>query len=483
MNYIILLPSLLSVILGIMMFKKDSQAVVMKKGFIFTCIVSLATFIMLALLYDEHIILLRHTDVMSFSFRIDGAALIFVALISFLWPLASLYATKYMTHEGGESKFFAFYIMTFGVVIAFACAANLLTMYLCFELLTFVTLPLVVHGGKEKDLFAAKRYIYYSVGGAALSFMGMMLFLNFAGTWEFNSGVFANMPPNTYLYLAYIFMFMGFGVKAGIFPFHNWLISAGVAPTPVTALLHAVAVVKSGAFATLRVTYYLFDEEYLYGTIAQSFVMVMCIITIIYGSSMALKNKHLKRRFAYSTVSQLSYIMLAVTAMSTAGLIAALFHIVFHALVKIVIFYTAGNVMYVNHAEYVRDIEGYGKKMQLTFIAFTLSSLALIGIPPFGGFSSKFQIASAVIAVEDNIGFAGVLALMVSALLTAMYLLQLVVLAFVPHNDLGEEHLAKVQEAPKEMTFAVTAITSVMVVASLFSSQIYTFMLKILGGQ
>ncbi len=485
MNILIISPIILGFILGIeiLISKNNEQKSVMKKGVIYTLLVSALTFIILFSFYEKSFTVIKFNDILNISFKIDALGAIFISLISFLWPFASVYASKYMTHEGGEKKFFAYYIMTFGTVIALSFAGNMLTMYLFYEVLSFITLPLVIHNNKQRDLYAGKIYIMYSVLGASISFVGMMIFMFTTGTWEFNSGVLNSIPADNMLLIAYILMFVGFAVKAGIFPFNKWLIAAGVAPTTVTALLHAVAVVKSGVFATMRVTYYLYTPEYLLGTFAQYIVMILAITTIIFGSSMAMKNKHLKRRFAYSTVSQLSYILLAVSSMSIYGLIAALMHTIFHALIKIVIFYTAGNVMYVNHAEYVSDIEGYAKKMKLTFISFTISSVALIGIPPFGGFASKFSIATSVIAVGGWLGFIGVLALMISALLTAMYLLQIAVLAFIPHNDFDYSKLKKVKEAPKEMSYTLVALTAIMIIASLSSSFIYqTIQTLLIGG-
>ncbi len=484
MNILILSPIILAFILGIsiLICKTSETNSIMKKGIVYTILISALTFSIVFSFYNQSFTVVEFNDILSISFKIDALGAIFISLISFLWPFASVYASKYMTHEGGEKKFFAYYTMTFGTVIALSFSANMLTMYLFYEVLSFITLPLVIHNNKQRDLYAGKVYIMYSVLGASISFVGMMLFMYNTGTWQFNSGVLNGVSNDNMLLIAYILMFTGFAVKAGIFPFNKWLIAAGVAPTTVTALLHAVAVVKSGVFAVMRVTYYLYTPEYLLGTYAQYTAMILSIITIIFGSSMAMKNKHLKRRFAYSTVSQLSYILLAVSSMSIYGLVAAMMHTIFHALIKIVIFYTAGNVMFVNHKEYVSDIEGYGKKMKLTFVSFTISSIALIGIPPFGGFSSKFSIATSVISVGGWIGFIGVLALMISALLTAMYLLQIAVLAFIPHNDFDNAKLKKVSEAPKEMSYTLAILTTVMVIASFSSSSIYTFIQTLLIG-
>ena len=287
---------------------------------------------------------------------------------------------------------------------------------------------------------------------------------------------------DTTVLVAYLMTFVGFGVKAAIFPLHGWLPGASVAPTTVTALLHAVAVVKAGVFAIMRSTYYLFGADCLYGTWAQTAVMSIAVVTICFGSWMALRSKHFKRRLAYSTVSQLSYILLGVAIMTPAGFTGALSHMVFHALMKIVLFYTAGSVLYMNHKEYIRDVEGYGAKMPKTFMCFTVSSLALIGVPPLSGFFSKFPIATAAASMGTAMGFAGTCALMFSALFTAMYLLQIVVLAYLPHKDFDTASIAKVKEAPKAMTTPVIVITVTMVVLSLMSSPLFTLFETVAKG-
>ncbi len=483
MNYLMLLPVFTAFVVSIVIFNlhTTNDEEISAKSEVLTIIISALSYGVIYFFYGQEVTLIKFNDVLSISFKVDGLGSIFIALVAFLWPLASLYASKYMTHEGGFKKFFCYYTATFGVIIGLSLSANMLTMYMFYEMLTFITLPLVVHNGKDKDLYAGRVYITYSVTGASLSFMGMMVYMSYIGSWDFGFDLLT-VGSNTNLLIAYVLMFIGFSFKAGVFPFHRWLIAAGVAPTPVTALLHAVAVVKSGAFATMRLTYYLFEPEYLKGTFAQYFVMIAAITTIIFGSSMAMKNKHLKRRFAYSTMSQLSYILLGVASMSKLGLVAAILHLVYHAFIKIVIFYTAGNVLFQTHSEYVGKIEGYGLKMKTTFICFTISSLALIGIPPLGGFSSKIALATSVIEVGDTIGFIAVCALMISALLTAMYLLQIAVRAFVPHNDFDYSSLDKVKEAPWQMSGVVLVLTMSMIVLSLLSNQLYTGIYTLIWG-
>ena len=224
--------------------------------------------------------------------------------------------------------------------------------------------------------------------------------------------------------LVYVLSFFGFGVKAAVCPFNSWLPQAGVAPTPVTALLHAVAVVKSGAFAIMRLTFYCFGADFLRGTWAQYLVMAAVLITIVYGSSMALKETHLKRRLAYSTISNLSYILFGVVIMTPAGLAAALSHMLFHAFMKICSFFCAGAIMHQTERHYIHQLDGFGRKMPKVFFVFTVSALALMGVPGLCGFISKWNLADAAIASKNVLAYFGVGALLVSALLTAMYMLK-----------------------------------------------------------
>ena len=484
MNYLIILPIIAAFLLGAGVRLGDFETTekLNRYAVAATLLVSACAAVVLVSMAGETAELFRFNDVLKISFRVDGLGTVFAAMVSFLWPLAVIYATEYMKHEGNQKKFFTFYIMTFGVTLGIAFSANMLTLYLCYEVLTFITLPLVMHTIDERTIYAGRKYMIYSVSGASLAFVGMMVILSRTGSLEFVYGGLMAGTADTTVLVAYLMTFVGFGVKAAIFPLHGWLPGASVAPTTVTALLHAVAVVKAGAFAIMRSTYYLFGADCLYGTWAQTAVMSIAVVTICFGSWMALRSKHFKRRLAYSTVSQLSYILLGVAIMTPAGFTGALSHMVFHALMKIVLFYTAGSVLYMNHKEYIRDVEGYGAKMPKTFMCFTVSSLALIGVPPLSGFFSKFSIATAAASMGTAMGFAGICALMFSALFTAMYLLQIVVLAYLPHKDFDTASLAKVKEAPKAMTTPVIVITVTMVVLSLMSSPLFTLFETVAKG-
>ena len=391
--------------------------------------------------------LLHLAEKVELKLKLDGLGILFLALIAFLWPLAASYAFEYMEKEHSKARFFAFYTVSYGVTAGVALSGNLITMYLFYELMTLATVTLVAHEDDVRGTRAARKYIVYSIGGAALSFVGITILLSQGQTGDFAYGGLSDAASafapseRRRLLAAYLLMFFGFGVKAAIFPLHGWLPSASVAPTPVTALLHAVAVVKSGVFASVRAAFYVFGPAFLTGTYAQTAAIIVAGITVIYGSGMALKEQHLKRRLAYSTVSNLSYILLGMAFLTESGLQAGISHMLFHGLMKITLFFCAGAVMCKTGREYVGQMEGLGRKMPVTFITFTVASLALTGAPLLPGFISKMNLLkeAAALATDSSaagtaVGAAalfGIIALVISALLTAAYLLPLCVRAFL----------------------------------------------------
>jgi multicomponent Na+:H+ antiporter subunit D len=264
------------------------------------------------------------------------------------------------------------------------------------------------------------------------------------------------------LLLIYVLAFFGFGVKAALCPFNSWLPQASVAPTPVTALLHAVAVVKAGAFAIIRMTYYSFGADFLRGTWAQYTVMAATIFTIVYGCTRALKETHFKRRLAYSTISNLSYILFGCALMTPLGMAGAVTHLVFHALMKITSFFCAGAVMHQTERNYVYELNGLGIKMPKTFVIFTISSLALMGVPGFAGFISKWSLAQAAVESGNPLAYVGVAALLVSALLTAIYMLSVVFRAFWPGKDFDMKQVATCSD-PNWVMIVPLAIFAVVI--------------------
>ncbi len=421
---------------------------------------------------------------MQLMLRADGLSCVFAGLISCLWPFASLYAFEYMEPEHGKNRFFAFYTATFGITLGICFAGNLVTMYLFYELLTLITTPLVCHEMDKKSIHVAMKYLCYNIGGATLAFIGLVFISVLGGTTEFiYGGVLNSASVSSHPELVraiYVVTFIGFGVKSALFPFYSWLPSASIAPTPVTALLHAVAVVNAGAYAIIRVTYYSFGTELLLGSWAQAVVVAMTLITILFGSVMAVKEPHFKRRLAFSTVSNLSYIMFGAALMTPAGLVGSLSHMVFHGVIKITAFFCAGTVMTVAKKNYVSEFAGIGRRMPITFGCFTVASLSLIGVPPFNGFISKWKLCTAALTSGSALGVAGAVVIFISAMLTVIYTLSVCVKAFFPAE--GETLCDSGRDPGWRELVPMVLFSVMMLVLGLFSGPLTDFFFSVATG-
>ncbi len=441
---------------------------------------SLLVFCILAFRPEEALTIFRFTGNLSITLQADGLGSLYAALVAFLWPLAMLYSFEYMKHEGNEKTFFMFYIITYGVTLGVALAENILTMYFFFEMLSLVTLPLVMHTRTREAILASRTYLYNMLGGAAFAFIGMIFILTYGTTSSFVAGGVldpakiggrAGMMP-----VIYVLCFCGFAVKTAMWPFSSWLPKAGVAPTPVTALLHAVAVVNTGAFATMRVTYFSFGTEMLRGTWAQDVIMALAIFTIVYGCSRALKETHIKRRLAWSTAGNLSYVLFGVAMMTPMGLAGAMAHMVFHSFIKICSFFCAGAVMYMSDRKYIYELDGFGRRMPKVFGIFTVSALALMGVPGLCGFVSKWNLAKAAVDSENVLAYVGVAALLVSALLTAIYMLTIVVRAYFPGKDFDYGTIAEVKDPGWMMLVPLGVFVVFMFAFGLYSGPVIHLM-------
>ncbi len=478
----VLLPILTGISIPLLPFRKRGWMMVFLEGMVI--LNTLLVFALIGNRPEEMLAIVKFTGDLTLSFRIDGMSMVFGALAAALWPLATLYAFSYMEGERREKIFFMFYTVTYGITLGIAFAEDLMTMYFFYELLTLVTVPLVMFTMSREAILASRKYLYYSLGGAAFGFLGM-IFIFVYGSPDFVMGGSLNIAKigdrTNLLLLIYVLAFLGFGVKAAVCPFNSWLPSAGVAPTPVTALLHAVAVVKAGAFAIIRLTYYCFGTEFLKGTWAQTVVMSITIVTIVYGCSRAVKETHMKRRLAYSTISNLSYILFGVTIMTPLGLAGALTHMVCHAVMKICSFFCAGAVIHRSGKTFVYELDGLGKRMPRVFGLFTISALALMGVPGLCGFISKWNLAQAA-AESGGLSIVGIGALLISALLTAIYMLTIVVRAFFPAADVSCEALAEVHDADWYMLLPLFAFAAAMLVIGLYSTPLTEFLTRVSEG-
>ena len=481
---VILIPVIAGILVLLIPFKKRSHMEIFLEGMVI--LNSILVWTLLVHRPENIFTLANFTGNLSISFDVDGMGMVFGGLVSALWPLATLYAFEYMTKEEHEKVFFMFYTMTYSVTLGISFSANLLTMYFFYELLTLVTVPLVMHTLTREAILASRKYLYYSLGGAAFAFIGLIFIIIYGNTTDFVLGGVLDPEKigarTNVLLLIYVIAFMGFGVKAAISPFNSWLPDAGVAPTPVTALLHAVAVVKSGAFAIIRLTFYSFGTDFLRGTWAQDVVMAIVMFTIVYGCSRAIKETHIKRRLAYSTISNLSYILFGVTVMTPTGMIGALTHLIFHAVIKIAAFFCAGAIMHQTGRQYVHELDGMGCKMPCVFGVFTVSALALMGVPGLAGFISKWNLASAAVESGNGLAYGGIVCLLVSALLTAIYMFTIVIRAFFPGRNFEISSLEGIKDPNWKMLVPLFIFTAFIIFFGLYSGPVTRFLTDVAGG-
>ena len=446
------------------------------------CIVSLVVTVVTsalawaALLWgvSDELTVIRFAPSLVLLLRLDGLGRFFVGIVAALWPLTVLYACSYMENEKHLNMFFGFFAEAYGATLGVAMAGNLFTMYCFYELLTLTTVPLIIQPMTKAAVRATRTYLLFSLGGAAFAFASMMFLIANGMTEPFTLGGILDAHPygnDTVTALFWLFGFLGFGVKAAIFPLHKWLIKASVAPTPVTALLHAVAVVKSGAFAAIRLTYYCFGTSFLAGRWVQYAAIALTAFTIVYGSSMAVRETHFKRRMAYSTVANLSYILFGAALMTPEGLTGSLLHMAAHACIKILAFFCVGAVMHCTGRTSIFELDGIGKKMPVTFVCFTLSAFALMGLPPFSGFVSKWYLLTAA-AKSGGFAYVGAGALLVSALLTAIYMLTVVRRAWFPDKGADLASLEAVHEADWKMLVPLVILAAGTLLCGVFSAPI-----------
>ncbi|CAA6809659.1 MAG: NADH-ubiquinone oxidoreductase chain L (EC [uncultured Thiotrichaceae bacterium] len=361
---------------------------------------------------------------MEMVLHADALSVLFVSLSAILWLVTTIYAIGYLEGTPHRSRFFGFFSLCVTATVGLALAGNLFTFVIFYELLTLATYPLVAHKGSPKAVRGARIYLAYTMAGGILLLIGAVWLRTIAGPLDFvEGGVLAEMSHLDPWALRWIFLLLivGLGVKAALVPLHGWLPQAMVAPAPVSALLHAVAVVKAGAFGIVRVVYDVFGVEFASSLNLLPFLGAVAAITIIYGSIKALSQDHLKRRLAYSTVSQVSYIALGTAIVGPLATIGGVVHLVHQGVMKITLFFAAGNYAEKYNVHCVSEMDGIGKVMPATTLSFSIAALGMIGIPPVAGFVSKWYIG--VGALEAGQGFWVIPVLLISSLLNAAYFL------------------------------------------------------------
>lgn len=388
------------------------------------------------------------------GFSIEPLGMLFALVAGMLWLVTSVYAIGYMRghNEKNQTRFYAAFSIAISSALAAAFSGNMFTLFLCYEILTISTYPLVTHAGTSEARRSGRIYLGILLGTSiGFQLLAILITWSVAGTLDFkHGGILSGKLDPVYAGILYALFIFGVG-KAAVMPFHKWLPAAMVAPTPVSALLHAVAVVKAGVFTILKVTIYIFGSDFITSSGASDWLVWFAALTILFASLIAMTKDNLKARLAYSTISQLSYIVLGALIAVEMSLIGASMHIVMHAFAKITLFFAAGAILVAAHKKNISDMSGLGRAMPVTFIAFTIGSLSIIGLPPFGGMWSKWYLALGTVQTEQWILLA---ILMSSSLLNIAYLLPISIRAFFAKPKEGLVY-TEVKEAPLSMLIAM----------------------------
>ncbi len=417
----------------------------------------------------------------TIGFEIEALGMLFALVAGLLWLVTSIYAIGYMRghNEKNQTRFYAAFAIAISCTMGIAFSSNLFTLFLFYELLTLSTYPLVVHAGTPAAKRGGRIYLGILLGTS----IGLFL-LAILATWlitdsvEFQEGgILAGKLDPAWAGLLFALFLFGIG-KAAVMPFHRWLPAAMVAPTPVSALLHAVAVVKAGVFTLLKVTIYIFGSDFILSNDVTGGLIWVAAITILLASMIAMTKDNLKARLAYSTVSQLSYIALGAMLASQAALIGASMHIAMHAFAKITLFFAAGAIYVATHKTLVSELDGLGRVMPITFGVFLIGTLSIIGVPPLGGMWSKWYLGLG--AVESGqLLLLGVL--MVSSLLNIAYLLPIPIRAFFSKPRNGEQY-SGVKEAPKAILLAMVITATACVLLFFYPDPLYQLANQAAGG-
>ncbi|MBT8437079.1 MAG: monovalent cation/H+ antiporter subunit D family protein [Gammaproteobacteria bacterium] len=413
------------------------------------------------------------------GFRIEPLGMLFAALASGLWIVNSIYSIGYMrgNKESKQTRFYVFFALSLAATIGIAFAANLFTLFLFYEALTLCTYPLVSHKGDEKTVRSARVYL----GILLLTSIGLLLpaiiwtyFLT--GTGEFTpGGILQDRLEGPALGLLLGLFVFGIG-KAAVMPVHRWLPAAMVAPTPVSALLHAVAVVKAGVFTVTKVIVYIFGVDYLFAEPSSGWLLYAAAFTVVVASLVALRQQNLKRLLAYSTVSQLSYVVMAAAILKPLAEIGASLHMVAHAFGKITLFFAAGAIYTASKKTELGQLAGIGRRMPWTMAAFTIGALSMIGVPPTGGFVSKWYILAGAFEADNYVAIATIIA---STILNAAYFLPIVFAAWFSREatDNNLQH----GEAPLPVVIALTITAALTIGLFIFNGPVIALEAQMLG--
>lgn len=406
------------------------------------------------------------------ALALEPLGLLFALIASALWIVTTVYAIGYMRGHGesNQTRFFAFFAIAISATMGVALSANLITLFLFYELLTLSTYPLVTHAGTDEARRGGRVYLGILIG-TSMAFLlpAIVATWYLAGTTDFHAGgILAGKASE--LATGILFALFAFGIgKAALMPFHRWLPAAMVAPTPVSALLHAVAVVKAGVFSILKIAVYVFGIDLLAQNGARDLLLWVVAITILGASIIAMNQDNLKRRLAYSTISQLSYVVLGAVLATAAGITGAAIHIATHAVGKITLFFCAGAILVAAHKTRVSELDGLGRQMPITMGAFLIASISIAGLPPMAGMWGKWYLAAGALDANYMI-LVGVL--MVSTLLNIAYLLPIPIRAFFKDPDAP---MNEIKEAPLPCLIAIVITSAACIILFFYPSLLLRF--------
>lgn len=420
---------------------------------------------------------------LEIAFKVEPLGMMFSLIASGLWILNSIYSIGYMrgNKEKHQTRFYICFAIAISATLGLAYSANLLTLFIFYEVLTFSTYPLVSHKGDENAVKGARTYLGILVTtSVAFLFFAIAWTYVATGTLDFVlGGILGGKVEGPLMGLLLLLFIYGIG-KAAVMPVHRWLPAAMVAPTPVSGLLHAVAVVKSGVFSVVKVIVYTFGIDNLVESGSADWLVYASGFTIIAASMVALRQDNLKRRLAYSTISQLSYVVLAAAILTPISAIGAALHIAAHAFGKITLFFAAGSIYTAAHKTEVSQLKGIGWKMPITMTAFAIGALSMIGLPPTAGFISKWYIIQGALSAENMVALCVVV---LSTLLNAGYFLPIIYTAFFRKEEASpDDHHADHGEAPLPIVIAISCTAGLTILMFLFPDVALELAQKMMGG-
>jgi multicomponent Na+:H+ antiporter subunit D len=451
----------------------------------FAIVISMVPFVLKGRILEYTIITL--TEGVSFQLRVDQFGLFFGVLASALWIATSVYSIGYVRglNEHAQTRYFFNFAVCLSATMGIAFAGNLLTLFMFYEVLTVATYPLVAHKETEDAIMGGRKYLAYTLTAGVVILFAIIFTYTLTGTLDFKPGGFLlGHGSSATLILLFALLILGFGVKAALMPMHEWLPTAMIAPTPVSALLHAVAVVKAGVFGCLRIILYVFGPELLHGLDLWLIVAYFASFTVLVSGMYALAQDNLKRRLAFSTINNLAIIVMGASLLTPSAITGSIFHMGSHGFMKITLFFVAGAIYVKTHKENISELDGLGRQMPLTMGAFAIGAMGIAGTPPICGFISKWYLAMGSLEAKEVFFL---LVLLISALMDVAYFFPIIFNSFFksPKEDINPHF----DEAPMKMVVPLVITAIVSLILGIFPNAFFNFFniaslaaAKILGG-